>query len=316
MSKLIYITCPGHSGSTILDLLIGTLPNTFSTGELMWFPWGCYRNLFLDEEQSVLKQNICTCRSNYINCEIWSKVISSIYSKTGVDMLKNPLDFNISFDSRQKYIDKYSLRQKIYDKLYYLFPKLTSPLLKKKYKDRINKNWILFDSISEVSNCEYVIDSSKYPKRLSLLSKERSEDIYVIVLVREVFGQASSGINYGKKIDVRKQSKSWLQFYNNKLAKVLKHKNLKKLIVSYEDLVMSPDKVRTNIAKFINIEEEATFINKLFPANNHLIAGNPIRYKDQIIIKHDQTWKEYLNKAEIEYLVKVNHKLLPEFKCN
>jgi hypothetical protein len=38
-SKIIFIISAGHSGSTLLDLLIGTLPSVVSTGELIWLPW-------------------------------------------------------------------------------------------------------------------------------------------------------------------------------------------------------------------------------------------------------------------------------------
>ncbi len=36
--SLIYIICPGHSGSTLLDMLLGSHPEIFSTGELINLP--------------------------------------------------------------------------------------------------------------------------------------------------------------------------------------------------------------------------------------------------------------------------------------
>ena len=38
-AKLIYIVAAGHSGSTLLDMLIGSIPGVFSTGELNHLPW-------------------------------------------------------------------------------------------------------------------------------------------------------------------------------------------------------------------------------------------------------------------------------------
>ncbi|MFW5804266.1 MAG: hypothetical protein ACOCWG_03435 [bacterium] len=39
MAKLIYIISTGHSGSTLLDILLGTFNNVFSTGEFRYFTW-------------------------------------------------------------------------------------------------------------------------------------------------------------------------------------------------------------------------------------------------------------------------------------
>ena len=44
MVNLIYIVSPGHSGSTLLDMLLGSLPGVFSLGECTYLPWQLYRN--------------------------------------------------------------------------------------------------------------------------------------------------------------------------------------------------------------------------------------------------------------------------------
>jgi len=43
MKKIVYILSVGHSGSTLLDMLLGQFPNIFSTGELKHLTWQLYR---------------------------------------------------------------------------------------------------------------------------------------------------------------------------------------------------------------------------------------------------------------------------------
>lgn len=64
MNKIIYITSLSHSGSTLLNLLLGRHPKIIGLGET---------------NNSIRKinkeQNICTCGSSAFECEIWGEVL-------------------------------------------------------------------------------------------------------------------------------------------------------------------------------------------------------------------------------------------------
>jgi len=59
--KIIYIEGLGHSGSTLLDILLGSSKKITATGEL--------KNI-----SKVFFTGKCTCGKKYINCEFWSSV--------------------------------------------------------------------------------------------------------------------------------------------------------------------------------------------------------------------------------------------------
>ncbi|MDF1571404.1 MAG: hypothetical protein P1P82_07305 [Bacteroidales bacterium] len=66
MSKIIYIAGLGHSGSTLLDMSLGTLPGVIGLGEL--------KTILDDRTRSNHYTSFCSCGKKAAECEIWSRV--------------------------------------------------------------------------------------------------------------------------------------------------------------------------------------------------------------------------------------------------
>ena len=307
----------GHSGSTLLDFLIGTLPGTFSTGEMVYFPYALYRNLH--EKISIKAENICTCDKGFFECEVWSKVIGRLEEKLGEDLHKDPFAFDISIHHCPRFYQKVPLKYKLSHHAYYFLNNishsLSDGLYRNRYSRSIANNWLFYKSISEVTGSRFVIDSSKDPIRLRLLSTKYPDRIKPIILIRNVFGVSSSGINYGRTVDFENAAKSWLMFYNKKVFPTIKPllKKVKPLVIHYEDLADNPADTRDKIADFLEIER-TPFTNLIHRKNFHLIAGNPMRYRDEITIVHDERWKKHINDEQQALLSKYHNLLHPYFK--
>ena len=99
MTKIISIISKGHSGSTLCDILTGSLPRVFSTGECVYFPWQLSRNGGMCE----LGQDFCSCGAKFSECNIWSKVIGSISQRVGFDILESPYHFPMAMYKNQIY---------------------------------------------------------------------------------------------------------------------------------------------------------------------------------------------------------------------
>ncbi len=65
-SKIIYIAGLGHSGSTILDMSLGTLPGVIGLGEL--------KTLMDDHTREKHYTSICSCGKKATECMIWKEV--------------------------------------------------------------------------------------------------------------------------------------------------------------------------------------------------------------------------------------------------
>ncbi len=64
--KVIYIAGLGHSGSTILDMSLGTLPGVVGLGEL--------KTILDDHSRNRQYTSVCSCGKKATDCDIWKEV--------------------------------------------------------------------------------------------------------------------------------------------------------------------------------------------------------------------------------------------------
>src|SRR5690606_20935054 len=93
--KLIYVIAQAHTGSTLIDCILGTHPDFVSSGELRYINWQLYRTR--DKTSSVEAQNICTCERAFRDCNFWSNVFTLIKEESGSDMVIDPLSFDTAY---------------------------------------------------------------------------------------------------------------------------------------------------------------------------------------------------------------------------
>jgi len=86
--KVIYIAGLGHSGSTLLDMSLGTLPGVTGLGEL--------KTIMDDRTRDNHFSSFCSCGKTATQCEVWSKVpdlFSRISSRAGrIEAIQNHLE--------------------------------------------------------------------------------------------------------------------------------------------------------------------------------------------------------------------------------
>lgn len=302
MAKLVYIVSAGHSGSTLLDLLTGSIPGVFSTGEIRRYPWQmAHKNL---PEKSVENQNICSCLKPFDECDVWSEVGKSLSHKVGYDIFQDPERFKMSMLIGHAATEKMSLPNWFLNGIYkrswqYPFLKKAGQMIYNNQLPIIKNSWLLFDTISEVTGSKYVVDSSKDIARMAFLSQYRVNDVYVLINKRDPIRFANSYLKRGKK--PRKSLESRYKFYRTVYNILKKNDKIKHLDVLYEDLCKSPKEVRKNIADFLEIELNS-FDYKINTKERHLIEGNPMRYKGLIDIKVDDKWKKEIQKKEFDLI--------------
>jgi len=91
MIKIAYITSHGHSGSTLLDLIISAHPKAFSLGEINMLP------SIARGETIVPEAGRCPCGANSAHdCEFWSRVEKLIKNKIKLGL--NDLDLDSKDD--------------------------------------------------------------------------------------------------------------------------------------------------------------------------------------------------------------------------
>ncbi len=295
MIKNIYICSAGHSGSTLLDMLIGSHSRIESLGEITHLP----KNLALN--------TICGCGSPVRECEFWKGAISNIERKLNIDLVSNPYILDLGYISARIIVDKrhqtifYNLARKISHGLIYIHYRHTIPLyyfLLPRFEKSINNNHLLYQSVRNYNDAGLIVDSSKaYLKGLGVYLHNKDET-RIIVLVRDGRGVFYSNLKRG--FDRRKSLNGWINYYQRALVLIDKYVNKEHvLFVKYEDLAKNTKKVMEDISKFIDVEYESAMLD--FSSKvHHITNGNNTRFKSSKI-NLDEAWKNNLNESDLNY---------------
>ena len=308
----------GHSGSTLLDYVIGSIPGVFSTGELTHLPWQLDRGRNEPEQNSfeygLEKQNICSCLRNFWHCPIWSRVVERYGEKVGLNIAKDPYLMHLPVLRPMKY-DTNPLPTRVKNSLLRLAVMLGTrsnsiawmkAIVASAYRLPIENNWHLFDSICEVSDASHVVDSTKDLFRCLLLSEKRSDESRVIALVRDANGVAASNQKLGK--DPIAAANHWVRYYNRIATLILDRSDLPLLVVKYEELVRDAERERQRIAEFLELSVPASPMS-LRTNEAHLVAGNPMRYRGEIEIREDRRWKDALDSTVAARITQISNQL-------
>ncbi len=277
MKKLIYIAGSGKSGSTLLDIILGSNENAFSIGELNF--------LF---RKGLIEKEYCTCKAIVKDCEIWKEVLSIWNKKASMDQ-KEYRQFQIYYESKKQILK--------------LLKELKNPSTK--FTVFLNDTKILYETISKVTKCEILIDSSKSVARALILSKIYTPDNLIVVHLIKRFSHV---LNSNKKI-VKKDIKSGIEFSRGERSifyvfyflKIWLLENLilfgffnkKRIVVPFENYIKNPDSIIMSAHGKIEIK------TKIYNPK-HMMAGNHMRMKKNIEINNDILNKPLSNLNRID----------------
>ena len=313
-ARLVSVIAAGHSGSTLLDMVVGSIPGAFSAGEVTHLPWQIYRNERAGPSASL--QKLCSCGNGFKECPVWSRVLSGIGQERGFDIYSDPFRFSISLFQEDKFTYRPSVAHRVGRVLYhasfrYRGLEFMGSLFRKLLRKKTDNNWLLFDTVSEVTNKQFIVDSSKCEFRASLLQARCPDRVYFIVLIRDIRGVAYSDKKLGGN-PVRR-ARMWVRQYNRIYDVISRIPNSKILCVRYEDLISDPKGTRLRVADFMGV----TLTDLEFEINTkdyHLVAGNGMRHKGRITIRLDAAWRDGLTSGEQEQISKIDLGLNPSWK--
>lgn len=259
---IIYISGEGHSGTTLLDIILGSQKNAFSSGELAFLA-----------QKGIKNKEYCACGNPVMDCKIWSQVIEE-WNKVRILDLDEYIQIQSELTSKKNIISSYFSLKNPSDKI-------------SSFLADTNR---LYDVIFNVTDSEIIIDSSKAPGRLMIL-KKLDYQVQVVHLIRR-FGDVLNSYQKNTPKDLRKGVEhrivplssayvfpSWLI---KNILTIFFSQGTSYTKIKYEGLVENPAK---ELASF---SDENNFVNKLKKRGpfyiTHLVAGNKLRMKDHIYI--------------------------------
>ena len=280
---LVYIAGSGHSGSTLLDMMLGGHQQISSLGEV--------HRLYVNA-QNTSGIHRCTCSKTVYECSFWSRVAEGLQDRLGV---RDPeiflrLPTTDPAYARLKQDGEY-LEQAVKPRAYYpslsraamvLGSRTVWQLLARFSNDvRLNRvavlnSLILFEVVRHVWGTPIIIDSTKNPARMKGLYLAAKEPVIIFNLIRD--GRAvchSRMIRQG--LPMEQCALLWrAEHRKRRLTQMSMPRHILHTL-HYERLCRSPQEELQRVCQVLRLDYQPAMLQ--FRDRSHNLGGNPMRFR-------------------------------------
>ena len=277
--RLCYILSSGRSGSTLLDLLLGSLPGLFTLGELQVLPFEVAEN-----------RSPCGCGQPLADCPFWGPLLAQLQFENGRARLTQFRDTHTTGRvlRREHFPDVLAgrvgrSRTAAADD----YAALNEALLRQ-VVERVEQH--------TGSAPRWLIDASKDPYRLLWLSRSPRIELRVVHLVKDPRAFVHSITRGSKPVrasSVARFGARWA-IENSGMARLGERLGTDAYRrVSYEDLSGAPEATLRSLGHWLGVDVPDDATECFREAQNHAIAGNQMRWQDRGI-ELDTDWRQDL----------------------
>jgi len=285
--KVLAVMGSGRAGSTLLDMVLGSIDSFFSAGELRYV-W-----------ESDAAEPRCGCGELLSSCSVWQAVIygSSTSGRCLADLGLARVRRLQSELGRTRHTRSLLLAD-------------TRPSYRTDLRDYLAAMNALYARIGEVTGASVIVDSSKRPSDAALLRLLPNVDPYVVHLVRDPravaysWQRSKADPGAADRTDGRMPNRSavlstgvWVEL-NGVGQLVRRHFGPdRSLLVRYEDFVARPRRTVAGILAMLDVVADPPVSHDGITtlASNHTVGGNPNRFTHgPIQIRPDDDWRERL----------------------
>jgi len=291
MPRNVFICSAGHSGSTLLDMLLGSHSSAESLGELVNLPM----DMALNRE--------CACGHGMQDCGLWPQVMR----RMRVDPIEAPYALRLGYgiakigDARRtSSLYRMLTRPKIAMKYYRLRYNLSflSPF-ESGFDTGVRNTLEVYDRVRELTGKSIVVDSSKHYVRAASIYLSRPEQTRVVILVRDGRGVFYSGLkrNFGRAYSLQ----AWRNHYARALELLERRvPETHRILIRYEDMVSNTEQTLSRLCEFLGVEFEPAMLN-FRAAVHHNVNGNDMKFSSTSELRLDEAWKTGLKADDLAY---------------
>lgn len=297
---VIFIASASRSGSTMLDLLLGSHPQGISTGELRRIEGFALEDKQLSGVQEEDYPLTCSCGAPVLGCAFWK----TVEEEFGASLRETHFRTKASRAQRAMVMALYlALGSSILRRLARVWPGLMREI-------RIGGNCLrLHEAISRVSGAHFTVDSSKSIYHYMLLHLAAPELVRLIVLVRDgrgvaysmVRGQRARHWNKGPLPPFLQAARQWARTTRAILILSKRTRSRDRLFVRYEEICKNPWEVLGRIAKKWGLPLQGDPFQE-GPVQRHIIGGSPSLRFERFLgnLRADNLWRDSLDKELLE----------------
>lgn len=318
----IYIAGRGHSGSTLLTLLLARHPRVVAVGELANLP------LQLARDETTKWVGECSCGERPLACPMWGPVLGRIAASEGVDLDADPFSWRISdVGMEEEYRNSAPLKSpfvwarnrfwRVVRYAQYYAPRFLRPLLGLYRPQRAwgrNRSRLAMEIANE-NGVDAIVDASKDPLDMLDVYENATVPVKIIHLTRDARGNIFSMIKKLKPDDPRegpvtRASHDWVKV-NRRIWRLARRVPAEDCLhVRYEEVCRDPEGTMRRLFEFVGLEPHDVVGSQDGAAGDtdqgHTIGGNKIRFtREKLHIREDFRWRENLTEDDLAIVRRV-----------
>jgi hypothetical protein len=294
LDRFVFIGGPGHSGSTLLDLLLNNSPLVQSVGEV--------HRLNHDARNET---EPCTCGRPITSCPFWLEVEACLRNRLNSD----PAESLLRNHDMMLITSEVGLIGTILQKALLLLGSPTlynffGPLCIPAHESAMARAFDWYAAIRETSRCPVLLESTKDLRRLKLLYLKMPRAYRLLYMIRDGRAVAASDMRR-TKMPMEQAVRRWMNYHRQADYVLSSVPTASILRVRYEELCRTPATILQGICDFIGIPFKSEMV-QLRKQEAHNIGGNPMRFRqNEDTIRLDERWRCDLSPKDIDTFERV-----------
>lgn len=271
--RVLYIAGTGRSGSTLVAQCLEQQAGGVHVGEMRYL-W----------ERGVTENHLCECGAPFDRCEFWTEVLAAAYGTKARWVSDEVRALSSQVDRIRRIPQALANAGGQYRESTRRYAQLVTPL---------------YDALARVADTDLLIDSSKDPSYLYLLSKLDTLRLEPLHLVRDPRAVAYSWTRtrrrpeihwqeqYMRTIRPRRAALIWLEY--NTAIEIFMARRKSRSRLRYEDFTTDPDRMITRVCRTAGLTEKASAMRG---SRGHSLSGNPMRFdRRPLVVSLDNEWE-------------------------
>lgn len=305
--QIVHIIGSGHSGSTLLDMILGGHSLISSLGEASFLHYNVREHKALD---------VCTCGLHVLECPFWSSVETAAALQlhtslkpalTSLELADSRLFAMRDADGRfrkRRPGETNPFRSVINETIIVVGSRWLRRVAALVHPDvarhrKIARDTItLYELVRTARGTPIVLDSTKNPGTFKGVFIEADIPMKFILLVRDGRAVCWSRIRR-ENVTMEQAASAWLAEHRKRAVAQRGISDDAVLTVRYEDLASAPVDTVKHICEFLGVSFESMMLD--FRRDRHNLGGNPMRFREQEgEIELDEKWRTGLSKNDLD----------------
>jgi hypothetical protein len=288
---VVYVAGSGHTGSTLLAMLVDAHPQIVSVGETSIKPKIRRRG-----HGAVQK---CSCGELIAHCRFWQRVFGRV-RELGFELNESRWsnDYRLEHPFLRRLLTGHSHYRPL--RAFQDWAADHLPVYKQHMRNIGRVNVAFIRALLEVANADVFVDTSKRTSRLARLLTLPELDVRVVGLVRDVRGYAASAKRRGyPPLDA---ARTWVhdQSLISVVTRALPADRV--MVLRYEDLCTDVEGALLRFYTFAGVERVPPTTS--IETGQHHVIGNSMRFTTTSV-RLDESWRQRLTAAEQHQILEI-----------